>query len=411
MEFLLDYNIQILIMDSLEIWKTHGAKAGIEHILNFKKDYLNVNEAMQIIEIILKELGVNSFDSIEMRNKVSKVIIHRNNINDLSRSANLNENFRKICDLWKQKLDEVLDELVLEIENFIKNQKNKEDELNAAFVRKQENIINEAMNVYKEEGLRNTIKYLCKSCDKNNVYTIFNNVIYKIYDMNNVKYEENPYWEPLINAIMNSYTYVKDIENSEMSRENFNFYNRGFNSNISKLVHEILRDFSISRLDINNQVSDFIPVLFEQHYQDRTVNGIYQHIYEYFEHRDIVLEDDNNFRELIKEILDLNESVYISSPLKVFDDKDDKDMNVVTGKISELINSVTNYLNSKGYEPLSLVDRKASKIKKYYAQMEEIVNENKELYAQIDDLQRRIEENAERKRILTEEFKEGTMKK
>ena len=108
----------------------------------------------------------------------------------------------------------------------------------------------------------------------------------------------------------------------------------------------------------------------------------------------------------------MEESIRITTPVVAFKDENSKDMSIINKKIAELVTDLELYLNSKNFESLEKADERVERIKKYYVDMENINKENNDLYAQIESIKKLIEENEERKRLLTEEFnKEGILKK
>lgn len=299
------------------------------------------------------------------------------------------------------------------------------EELNSAVSRKQlfdkeEKLENDVLKIYSEEGLRPALKYLFSEGLDVSIYEIFDNVLYKIYLKNNVKYEKSPHFSRVIEDVMHhvkNSKFVMESSSGEVSKENkekLMTEERLFNNCITLLVDEIIKDFNVNRININLPLDDFVTRLFEVGYQDRTVNGIYNQICNYFEHRNIQLDEKNDIKTLIKAILDYEESYYIHSPLQEFKNKEEKDTSVVKGKIDGLINILRTYTGLQEQKYLSSVlDEKAARIKQYYDKMEKITKENNDMYFEIEQLRRRIELNEDKKRGLTQEFRreEGIPKK
>lgn len=515
---MLDFKLENLPKDTLEIWNKEGIKAGVSYLFNYE-EYLNVLQASQILELIFREFGIVRYNKNDLSEIIEKILMYKNNIEILlSQVPNPDGKYKEFCDEWKEAKEKYIDELVLVIEdifkdvkkqddfkviegmnseefiefifdrqknpvsnevvfkqinkfmdnncisflqnskvnkllineiialqdrlvmmihtetgeNYLKTQINNKisiikDELKDAFFRKSEMDKEEALkieviDIYKQDGLRSALKYLFNNGVNTSIYEVFNKVIYQIYRMNKVTYEPSPYWNRYIEDIMN---HIKTIQSvMELSRgykgemrlediKKIEEYGRKINSVLTKLVNEIIEDFNINRINMNLSVSDFVSRLFEQKYEDRTVPGIYNQIYNYFDYRGIKLENDNNFKEVIQSILDLNESFFIKSPLQAFKDDNSKDMSEVNHKIDELIVLVQAHLMCTEHELLTNFGKKTESANNYHAELENISRENGEMYAQIHDLQRRIEENEERKRILIEEWnkEKGLLKK
>lgn len=266
-------------------------------------------------------------------------------------------------------------------------------------------VVEEALNKYKEDGLKETLKYLIAQCDKNELHDKFNSVLSGIYNLNNVNLEINPYWIRILDEIKSKLDYMHSLfqrnrgYKGEMpinDQLTFEHYERIANEDLTLLTNKIVEDISINKLSYDKSLYIFIPNLFEQKYEDRTVDGIYEQIYNYFDYRGVKLDDENNFRILINDIL-----------------TNSKNSELVNQKISNLINQVDDYLKSKEKDIVLEKDRRAERIKKYYQEMENISKENEVLYTQISEIKSKIDENLLRKMFLTEEIRieEGAQKK
>lgn len=163
------------------------------------------------------------------------------------------------------------------------------------------------------------------------------------------------------------------------------YYERIINEKLTLLTDKIVEDISINKLSYDRPLHDFIPNLFEQKYEDRTIDGIYEQIYNYFDHRNVKLDDENNFKVLINDIL-----------------SNSKNSELMTSK---LIIQIEKYLKSKESDMVLEKNRRVERIKKYYQEMEDITKENDSLYKQISEIKRKIDENVLKRMFLAEEIK------
>jgi len=279
-------------------------------------------------------------------------------------------------------------------------QRNKEEQEKADFIQS-------VLECYKTKGLREALIKL--HSDGSNLEEDFQMFIKKLYSQNDIIFVANNFWYALLKNMQLAKDTTKNILDSckgykgeipKYLQEKLNQNNTLYNENLDELVKIINKDFNERVLYqyVNLPLKDYINATIEAT-GNPTKQQLFTDIINYCVLRGITLPLTENLdyclQEVIRNITIKKETEGTTTgPFNLSDDY----LKISVDKLVAYIKDSTNQnvLNEEEH---------------IYYEINELTEENKELYNQIENLYKRIEVNEDKKRELTLKHQNILLKK
>lgn len=218
---MLDFQSEMLVDKLVKIWNKKGFGSAIKYLIDYEKEDLNADQILDLIDILIKKQNIIKYDDGRLKKYISKIVMLKNNLKPLlAHNTELDGSVKDLCEKWSKDLECCTNDLVQEIKNILTNAYENTEEL--------EYGINEFLNIYTTNGLREALIYLFENYNEDAIYKIFEKAIKTLFTNNNALYlEEHDYgfaslFAKIIsskNGIKNTLEIVTKYQKGEITKE------------------------------------------------------------------------------------------------------------------------------------------------------------------------------------------------